>query len=354
MDDLIKTWDGESVITRYDADTDTWMFIAIHSTSLGVATGGTRFKSYPTPREALYDAMRLAEGMTYKWAGIGFPRGGGKAVLGSSDEILEDDRLALLSRYGDWLSDLKGIFETGPDLGTTPNDMDLIRGHYSGIFGCTEAAGGQGDPGPYTALGVFSGIQASCERIFGTSNLSDRSVIVQGAGSVGEPLIRYLVEAGCKVCFSDVDADRIDRIQAQFDLELIDPQAVYAEPCDVFAPCATGGILNTKTIPALKCSIVAGGANNQLENPEDADDLMGRGILYAPDFIINAGGALYLVSIESMGWTEVEARKEILKIGDTLEQIFTSADEFNLNTGKAAVQLARDRIQAAGQMEGKS
>jgi leucine dehydrogenase len=351
MDKLIKTWDGETVITRYDTDTDTWMFIAIHSTALGVATGGTRFKGYPTPKEALQDAMRLAEGMTYKWAGIGFPRGGGKAVIGSSKELSRDEREGLLSRYGAWLRDLKGVFETGPDLGTTPSDMDLIRKEYSGIFGCTAEAGGQGDPGPYTALGVFSGIQASCARVFGSANLSDRSVIVQGVGSVGEPLIRYLVEAGCEVRFSDVDADRIGKIRAQFNLDFIDPQEVYAESCDVFAPCAAGGILNAKTIPALKCPIVAGGANNQLENPEDADGLKHRGILYAPDFIINAGGALYLVSMESMGWTEKQARKEIEKIGATLAQIYATADELGINTGAAAVQMAKDRILKASHSE---
>jgi leucine dehydrogenase len=351
MDELIKTWDGETVITRRDADTDTWMFIAIHSTALGVATGGTRYKSYPTPKETLQDAMRLAEGMTYKWAGIGFPRGGGKAVLGCSKDLTRAEKEGLLSRYGAWLSDLKGVFETGPDLGTTPSDMDLIRGHYPGIFGCTEAAGGQGDPGPYTALGVFSGIQASCERVFGSTDLTDRSVVVQGVGSVGELLIRYLVEAGCKVRFSDVDADRIGKIRAQFDLDFIDPQEVYDEPCDVFAPCATGGILNAKTIPALKCPIVAGGANNQLEGSEDADELKRRGILYAPDFIINAGGALYLVSMESMGWTEKQARKEIEKIGDTLAQIYATTDELGINTGAAAVQLAKDRILKASHSE---
>jgi leucine dehydrogenase len=348
MNELIKAWDGETVITRYDSDTDTWMFIAIHSTRLGVATGGTRFKSYPTPREALQDAMRLAEGMTYKWAGIGFPRGGGKGVIGSSKAPSEAAREALLSRYGTWLDDLKGIFETGPDLGTTPSDMDLIRKHYSGIFGCTEEAGGQGDPGPFTALGVYSGIRASCERVFGSSNLSDRSVIVQGVGSVGEPLIGYLLEAGCDIRFTDVDSDRIDKIRTRFDLGYIDPQAAYAEPCDVFAPCAIGGILNSKTIPTLKCSIVAGGANNQLEGPEDADGLKRRGILYAPDFIINAGGALYLVSIETMGWTENKAREEILKIGDTLTQIYATADELGLNTGNAAEQVAKERIDSAG------
>jgi leucine dehydrogenase len=346
MEELIKKWDGETVLSKYDSNSDTWLFIAIHSTSLGVATGGTRFKSYPEPNEALRDAMRLAEGMTYKWAGIDFPRGGGKAVLGLTREISNEEREKLLIRYGAWLNDLHGIFETGPDLGTTPDDMDIIRKQYPGVFGCTEAAGGQGDPGPYTALGVFYGILSSCKHAYGSKDLSGRSVLVQGAGSVGMPLIRYLLEAGCEVRLSEVDPDRISQVQSSFDLQYIDPQSVYDELCDVFAPCATGGILNSETIPRLNCTVVAGGANNQLEKPEHAEELKRKGILYAPDFIINAGGALYLVSMESMGWTEDEARREIQKIGETLTRIYSSADEHGIDTGKAAEQLAKERIQS--------
>jgi leucine dehydrogenase len=348
MEDLIKTWDGESVITRYDAGTSTWMFIAIHSTALGTATGGTRLKVYSDPKTALQDTMRLAEGMTYKWAGIKFPCGGGKAVLGLSRELSSGDRTALLTRYGEWLNNLGGIFETGPDLGTTPADMDLIHQGYKGVFGCTPEAGGQGDPGPYTALGVFSGIQSSCDYVFGTHELSDRSVLVQGVGSVGAPLIDYLLEADCNVIISDIDTEKVEELQAALDVEVVDPQAIYKKPCDVFAPCATGGILNIETIPNLNCKIVAGGANNQLARPEDAARLNDRGILYAPDFIINAGGALYLLSIESMGWTLEQARNEILGFGDTLREIYATADELEIDTEQAAEELARRRILAAG------
>ena len=345
MKELIQSWDGESVITRYDTESSTWMFIAIHSTTLGVATGGTRMKKYPSPEEALMDAMRLAEGMTYKWAGINFPRGGAKAVLAVEDDLSASDREGLLTRYGKWLSNLQGIVETGPDLGTSPNDMDLISQHYSGIFGCTESAGGQGDPGPYTALGVFSGIRASCELVFGSDDLKDRCVVVQGVGSVGDPLIKYLLQAGCEVRFSEVNPERIASIKERYKVAYVDPENVYAEHCDVFAPCATGGILNAKTIPLLNCSIVAGGANNQLEKPDDAARLKECGILYAPDYIINAGGALYLVSIESMVWTEEEARGGVLEIGDTLKEIYATSDERGMDTGQAAEALARDRIQ---------
>jgi leucine dehydrogenase len=173
-------------------------------------------------------------------------------------------------------------------------------------------------------------------------------VIVQGAGSVGAPLIEYLLEADCQVRFTEVDQGRKQIIQEQFEVEFLDPESIYTEPCDVFAPCATGGILNRETISSLSCSIVAGGANNQLEHPENADALKSKGILYAPDFIINAGGALYLVSIESMGWSDQEARQDILMFGDSLQQIYSTADELGINTAQAAEKLASERIQAAG------
>jgi leucine dehydrogenase len=352
MEELIKTWDGESVITRYDKQTGTWMFIAIHSTALGTATGGTRMKSYPRPDAALQDAMRLAEGMTYKWAGIDFPCGGGKAVLALSQELKDDARTALISRYGNWLSDLGGVFETGPDLGTAPVDMDIIRKQYPGVFGCTPEAGGRGDPGPYTALGVFSGIQASCKYVFGTNELSNRTVLVQGLGSVGAPLTGYLLEAGCNVCITDVNKERIDSLQSEHDVEVIDPEAVHKQPCDVFAPCATGGILGSETIPELECAIVAGGANNQLAVPEDAERLRNRDILYAPDFIINAGGALYLLALESMGWTLEQVREAILGFGETLTKIYTAADQSGIDTARAAEHLAKERIRSHRRAQG--
>jgi leucine dehydrogenase len=285
--------------------------------------------------------------MTYKWAGVEFPRGGGKAVLDIPDSFDPSQREGLMTRYGRWLADLNGIFETGPDLGTTPSDMALIRQGFDGVFGCPPDLGGAGDPGPYTALGAFSGIRASCERRFNSSDLNGRSVLVLGAGSVGKPLIHLLLEAGCDVKFSDLDPARIDEVIQELGLSFVEPEAVYGEPCDVFAPCATGGILNAKTIPQLKCSIVAGGANNQLEEAQDGDSLHQRNILYAPDYIINAGGAIYLVAVENMGWSVSKAEDRIVEIGDTLKDIYTHAQKSGMNSMKAAEELAKGRVKEA-------
>lgn len=347
METLIQSWGGESVVSRFDRESGTWMFIAIHSTALGVATGGTRLKFYPTPGDALFDAMRLAEGMTYKWAGVEFPRGGGKAVLDVSDAFDPSQREGLMSRYGQWLADLNGIFETGPDLGTAPSDMALIRRNYKGVFGCPPDSGGMGDPGPYTALGVFSGIRASCEQRFNSSDMNGCSVMVQGIGSVGEPLIHLLLEAGCEVKFSDIDSARIDKVTQELGLSFVEPEAVYGEPCDVFAPCATGGILNAKTIPQLKCPIVAGGANNQLEGSQDGKALHQRDILYAPDYIINAGGAIFLVATESMDWGVSKARDRIVEIGNTLKDIYAHAVKRGISSAEAAEELAKRRVKEA-------
>lgn len=347
MEALIQSWDGESIVSRFDRKSGTWMFIAIHSTALGVATGGTRLKSYPAPRDALFDAMRLAEGMTYKWAGVEFPRGGGKAVLSISDAFDPSQREGLMSRYGQWLADLNGIFETGPDLGTTPSDMALIRRGFNGVFGCPSDSGGMGDPGPYTALGVFSGIRASCGRHFNSSDMNGRSVVVQGVGSVGGPLIHLLLDAGCDVKFSDLDSARIDKVRQELGLSFVEPEAVYGEPCDVFAPCATGGILNAKTIPQLKCPIVAGGANDQLEGSQDGEALHQRDILYAPDYIINAGGAIFLVSVESMGWSVSKARDRVVEIEDTLKDIYAHAEKRGISSTEAAEELAKGRVKEA-------
>ncbi len=347
MESLIRSWDGEFVVTRYDQSTDTWMFISVHSTAMGVATGGTRVKSYPSPRDALQDGMRLAEGMTYKWAGVDFPRGGGKAVLAIPANFDPADREGLMIRYGQWLHELNGVFETGADLGTNSQDMALIARNYSGVFGCPPELGGAGDPGPFTALGVFSGIQASCESKFGSPDLKGRTVVVQGVGSVGENLVKLLLESECTVKFSDVNAMRIDDVRQKYQLDFVEPDWVYAEPCDVFAPCATGAILNTGTIPQLQCSIVAGGANNQLQKPEDGEALYERGILYAPDYIINAGGAIFLPSVEAMGWTIEQARERVKKIGDTLRDVYAASEARHISTAEAGEQLAKERVQKA-------
>lgn len=347
MESLIRSWDGEFVVTRYDRPTGTWMFVVVHSTALGVATGGTRLKSYPNPRDALLDGMRLAEGMTYKWAGVDFPRGGGKAVLDIPENFNPGEREGLMTRYGQWLNDLNGIFETGADLGTNSQDMAVIARNFSGVFGRPPDLGGAGDPGPYTALGVFSGIQASCEVKFGSPDLKGRTFLVQGVGSVGENLVKLLLETECKVKFSDVSSERIEGIRRKYNLDFVEPDQVYTEPCDVFSPCATGGILSGETIPKLQCSVVAGGANNQLATPEDGEVLHDRDILYAPDYIINAGGAIFLPTVEAMGWSAEQAKERVRQIGDTLRDVYSASEARGISTAKAAGQLAKEKVQRA-------
>lgn len=255
------------------------MLVCLHSTQLGPAMGGTRMKSYATPAEALEDAMRLSAGMTRKLAVLGLPCGGGKAVLAVPSVPEGEDRRRLLERYGDLLASLGGSFVTGPDVNTREADMDVIGERTPHVFCRSVERGGSGDPSIHTALGVFHGICATLERAFGSAELGDRTVLVQGAGSVGGKLAHLLGEAGATVLVSDVDKERARATGGT----VVPAEAALETECDVYAPCALGATLNADTIPRLRCRVVAGGANNQLATPEDAERLHAAGILYAPD-----------------------------------------------------------------------
>ncbi|KPK57031.1 MAG: hypothetical protein AMS21_12020 [Gemmatimonas sp. SG8_38_2] len=323
MKDLIRDWDGEYVVTRYDKKTESWMFIAVHSTVLGNASGGTRMKVYPTPEDGLRDAQRLATGMTYKWAGVDFPLGGGKGVIALSRAVSGEEREHLLERYGDLVESLRGSFSTGADLGVGPESVKVIGRETSHVFGLR----GAGDPGPWTALGVFTSVEAVARELFGTSDLKGRTVLVQGLGDVGIPLCKRLYAAGAKLKLADVDPNRATGIADELGGEAVDADGVYSEPCDIFVPCAVGGILNPETISQLQCAGVAGAANNQLETREDAMRLHERGILYSPDYICNAGGAVALCGLEALGMSDDYVTRKILSIGDALDAIFAEAKE---------------------------
>ena len=348
MESLLREWDGETVIVRYDRPTGAWILIAIHSTRLGPAAGGTRIKSYPDAQAALQDALRLAEAMTYKFAGPGMPYGGGKAVIALASDFDPQARPALLRRYGALVHQLGGLFLTGPDVGTSSADMDIIAENGAPyIFGRTPAAGGAGSSGPATALGVFSGIRVACEHLFGEASLKGRRVLVQGTGSVGGPLIEHLRAAGAEVVFSEVDEGAIRRFRDELGLEFVPAETVYTRECDIFAPCALGGVLNANTIPQLKCRAVAGGANNQLAGPEDAESLRARGILYAPDYVINVGGAMALLGLETQGWTQERAEKEVAEsVRRALRQVFELATTEGITTEAAARHIAEERLSA--------
>ena len=346
MESLIKSWGGEEVIIRHDQPSGAWILIGIHSTRLGPAAGGTRMKSYPDLRAALQDALRLAEAMTYKFAVPGISRGGGKAVINLPAHFDSNLRPDLLRRYGSLIRQLKGLYYTGPDVGTCSSDMNTIAETGSPyVFGRTPEAGGAGDSGPITALGVFAGIQVICERLFGNPSPKDRRILVQGVGSVGRTLMDLLQHAGAEVWFNDLDESVICRFRDEKGFRCIPTESVYGTECDIFSPCALGGILNAATIPQLKCKAVAGGANNQFARSEDVELLRKRGILYAPDYVINAGGAIGLPGIEALGWSRERAEKEVTgSIQAALRRILEMSDSEGITTDVAARRLAEERL----------
>jgi len=331
----IEAWDGESVVVAFDAPTGTWIFIALHDTRLGPAIGGTRMKTYPSPADGLVDALRLGAGMTYKWAGVRIPFGGGKAVLATPGPLDPDARNGLLERYGARLASLRGAFRTGVDLGTTPEDMLRIDRGAGYVMGIVD--GHPEDPGPYTALGVFVGIRAAVARVFGDASLAGRSVLVQGVGDVGLPLAEMLADAGASVLVSDIDESAVSAAVERLGATAVPPDRVPDTEVDVYAPCAIGATVNPDTIPRLRCRIVAGSANNQLLTDADADALHERGILYAPDYIINAGGAVAFGRMAEGLRDRGRLEAEVGEIERTLERIFAEARE----AGESPLHAAR-------------
>ncbi len=336
--DRIEAWDGESVVVSHDAPTGTWIFIALHDTRHGPAVGGTRMRSYPSPADALEDALRLGRGMTYKWAGVGMSFGGGKAVLGIPGPLDDDTRGGVLDRYGRLLASLRGAFRTGVDLGTTPADMARVGRACDYVMGLTN--GHPEDPGPYTALGVFVGIHAAAARVFGERSVADRSVLIQGLGDVGLPLAEMLSKAGASLFLTDIDQDAATAAAGRLAATIVPPDELFDTEVDVYAPCAIGATINPDTVDALRCRIVAGSANNQLLADADADALHERGILYAPDYIINAGGAIAFGRMAEGVRERDQLEREVSEIEGTLDRIFAEADEADESPLHAARRLA--------------
>ena len=345
----LRDWDGESVTVRFDAPTRTWMFVAVHSTVLGPAFGGTRMKLYPSPEDALRDVLRLSAAMTAKNAVASLPFGGGKAVLAVPrvPGAGSPGRRELMLRYGSLIESLRGTYITAADMNTGPADLDVVGERTAHVMGRSPDRGGAGDSGSATAMGVFHAIRASCGHAFGSRDLDGRSVAIQGVGSVGSRLAELLSEARARLTLADVDADRAQQLADRFGASRVDAATILAEPCDALAPCATGGVLNAGTIPGLACRVVAGAANNQLATPEDADRLAARGILYAPDYVANAGGVLHLAGFEALGWNEAEMAARLAGIEVTLAEVFAAAEHDGITTAEAADRLALARIAAA-------
>jgi leucine dehydrogenase len=347
FEELLEGWDGEEVAVRFDRDFATWMFVCVHSTRLGPACGGTRLKVYAEPGEALRDGLRLSGAMTAKSAVAGLPLGGGKAVLAVPDIPQGDRRRELFHRYGDLVRSLGGTYVTACDMNTTERDMDVVWEQCPYVFGRSVACGGSGSSAPATATGVFHGIRASVAQAFGSSDLSGRTVLIQGVGAVGRSLAGQLAEAGAGVMLTDVDQARADEAAEALGAEVVAPEGAVRTACDVFSPNATGGVLSPQTVPELRCRIVAGAANNQLAGPQDAELFGPLGILYAPDYVVNAGGIIHLASLELLGEDEAKRDERLLGIGDTLTEVFEAADAAGISTGAAAERIVERRLAAA-------
>ena len=331
----------EQIVYCSDDSSGLKAIIAIHSTALGPALGGTRFYPYPTEQEALIDVLRLSKGMTYKAAAAGLDLGGGKAVIIGDPRRIKNEEL--LRAYGRFVETLGGRYITAEDVGTALEDMDTVRRESRWVTGCSKTYGGSGDPSPVTAYGVLQGIKACAVEVFGDANLKGRNIFLQGVGKVGHALCGYLVEEGADVTIGDIDVDNLGRAVSDFGVKTTPLDSIHAQECDIFSPCALGGGINDDTISELKCKIIAGAANNQLAREEHGDKLRDMGILYAPDFVINAGG-LINVEDELRGYDRDRALQKVDGIYKGLQLIFGLSRERNISTARAAIEYAEERI----------
>lgn len=347
FEELVRDWDGELVAMRFDEPKSAWIFVGVHSTVLGPGFGGTRMKVYAAPEDALRDVLRLSSAMTFKNAMADLPFGGGKSVLAVPAVPRGAARTKLLLRYAELISSLGGSYVTACDMNTTEHDMDVVGERCPHVMGRSVAAGGSGTSAPDTAIGVFHGIRASLRHAFGSDDPSGRTIVVEGTGAVGSLLADLLAGAGAKLVVSDIDAGRARAVADRVGADVVDPEEAFDTPCDVFSPCATGAVLNADTIPRLRCRVVAGAANNQLAAPVDADRLAAAGILYSPDYVVNAGGVLHLAGYERMGWTPEQMAIRLAGIDDTLTRVFAAADLDAVTPEAAAGRIASERIAAA-------
>jgi leucine dehydrogenase len=313
--------------------------IAIHDTTLGPALGGTRFWTYASDEEAIIDALRLSRGMTYKSAVAGVALGGGKSVIIGDNRTR--DREMIFRAHGRAVESLGGRYITAEDVGTSVDDMEFVRMETDAVVG---VYGGSGDPSPVTAYGTYQGIRATVERKFGTPSLEGKHVLVQGLGNVGYHLCAFLHDEGARLTVTDIDEGRIARVRDDFDAAVVGPDEIYGIEADVYAPCALGATINDDTLKVLRVQVVAGAANNQLAQPRNGDELHERGILYAPDYVINAGGLINVYG-EIHDWTPERSKRKAGEIYGTLHRIFAYAEEEGVTTAKAADRIAEERIQ---------
>jgi len=338
----LENTDHEQVVYCQDRATGLKAIIAIHNTVLGPGLGGTRMWKYSTEAEALNDVLRLSRGMTYKASIAGLNLGGAKAVI--IGDASTDKSEALMRKFGRFVENLNGKYITAEDVGTTTRDMEYVNMESEHVVGLPEAMGGGGDPSPVTAYGVYMGMKASAKTAFGSDSLAGKTVAVQGIGKVGMHLVEYLHKEGARLFVSDIHEAALQHAATHFGASVVDNSHIFSLDADIFAPCALGAILNTENISKLKVKVVAGAANNQLEDETvHGDMLRSKGIIYAPDFVINAGGLINVYS-EYTGYVREIAMAQTENIYNTILAIYQRADQRNINNQIAAIELAEKRI----------
>ncbi len=333
----------EQVVFCHDPHSGLNAIIAVHNTTLGPALGGTRLWNYNTHEEAIIDALRLSRGMTYKAAISGLNLGGGKAVIiGDASKIKSE---ALWRRYGKFVNSLNGKYITAEDVNTSARDMEFIAQETEFVTGVPEYMGGSGDPSPFTAYGVFMGMKAAAKKAWGSDNLSGKKILVQGVGHVGQYLTGHLIEEGAKVYIADINQEKIKETTEKFHtVEVVDNNKIFDLDIDIYAPCALGATVNTESIGKLKAPIIAGAANNQLADENvHGPMLIKKGILYVPDFLINAGG-LINVCAELEGYNRERVMGNVEKIYHRTLEIFDLSEREKIHTQAAAMKIAEKRL----------
>jgi leucine dehydrogenase len=343
--DRLSADDYEEVVFCQDRTAGLRAIVAIHSTRLGPSLGGTRFYPYPNDEAALDDVLRLAKGMTYKSATAGLDLGGGKAVIIGDPATVRTE--ALLRTYARFVDTLAGRYITAEDVGTTQADMDLIRRETSFVTGVSRSLGGSGDPSAATAYGVLHAMKAVAKHLWGATELEGRHVVVTGVGKVGYALVRHLVEERARVSVADVVPAAVERATRDFGAETVPVEKAHAVDCDIYAPCALGGVLNPTTIPELRCAAIVGSANNQLADSSCSTLLSEAGVLYAPDYVVNAGGVINIAE-ELVGYHRERAYANVRRIFDTTLEVIATASEDGITTAAAADRIAEDRITRVG------
>ncbi len=346
---------GYERVTRCDdPDNGLTAFISVHDTTLGPALGGMRMWPYLSEKEAFTDVNRLARGMTYKSAVAETGMGGGKAVIIGDPETSKSTRL--LQAMGRFVDSLGGLYITAEDVGMSVDDMVIVRQQTPYVTGLPQANGSSGNPAPMTARGIFLGMQACLERQLQTERFTAVRIAVQGCGNVASHLCAHLKAAGAELIVTDIAPEKAQALAARYGARVVAPEDIYHVDCEVYAPCALGGTLNAMTIPQLKCAIVAGSANNQCLDDEQGDHLRQRGILYAPDFVINAGGVLNIaMELAPGGYNQERAMAKVCHIANVLRDIFDMAERQHLATHRAAILLAERKLaEARASKEGGS